>query len=303
MKLILAAALVATFCVSAYAVDEVIEGEIAKWQGKWKPVSIEHDGKPTSAEKLKVIGLTVEGSKYHFHNGDLNEHGAYEFHPYQAPKALDIVVGDGVDKGKIYLVIYKIEGDRLTICLQNDNKKRPKEFTSAEGTGCVVEQWERVKPKSDFSRGTIDLGVVTSDVDQAVKFYTEAIGFKETQGFSVDGKLCADAGLTDQKSLDIRVLVLEDNPSATRLKLMSLPGVKSQTSDNSFIHSQLGFSYMTIYVTDGDAALDRLKRAGVKPLSKGPVKLPDALGANMTLSVVRDPDGNLIELIGPTSKN
>jgi catechol 2,3-dioxygenase-like lactoylglutathione lyase family enzyme len=154
-------------------------------------------------------------------------------------------------------------------------------------------------PKSEFARGTIDLGVVVSDVEKAVKFYTQAIGFKEIQGFSVGADLCADAGLTDHQKLDIRVLVLEDVPSATRLKLMQVPGVKSKPSDNTFIHSQLGYSYLTIYVADGKQALARLAKAGVKPLARGPVPLPAELGAGTALTVVRDPDGNLIELIGP----
>jgi catechol 2,3-dioxygenase-like lactoylglutathione lyase family enzyme len=152
--------------------------------------------------------------------------------------------------------------------------------------------------KSEFARGTIDLGVVTSDVDRAVKFYTEAIGFKEMPGFSVDADFCAKAGLTDHHKLDIRVLQLEDGPNATKLKLMSLPGVKSKPSDNSFIHSQLGYSYLTIYVTDGKAALARLKKAGIKPVG-GPVPIPADLNIDAALTVVRDPDGNLIELIGP----
>jgi lactoylglutathione lyase len=105
--------------------------------------------------------------------------------------------------------------------------------------------------------------------------------------------------LTDHQKLDIRVLVLDDGETATRLKLMQVPGVKSKKADNAFIHSQLGYSYLTIYVADGKAALERLRRAGVKPLAKGPVPLPPDLPAGMALSVVRDPDGNLIELIGP----
>ena len=153
--------------------------------------------------------------------------------------------------------------------------------------------------KSEFARTTIDLGVVVSDVDRAVKFYTEAIGFKEIEGFSVDANFCDSAGLTDHKQLDIRVLVLGDEASATRLKLMSLPGVESKKSDNSFIHSQLGYSYLTIYVANGNQALERLGRAGIRPLAKGPVPLPSDLTPGLALAVVRDPDGNLIELIGP----
>src|ERR1700692_719973 len=69
--------------------------------------------------------------------------------------------------------------------------------------------------KSEFARGTIDLGVVVSQIDPSVKFYTEAIGFKELPGFTVAADFCADAGLTNHLALTIRVLSLGDEPSAT----------------------------------------------------------------------------------------
>ncbi len=166
--------------------------------------------------------------------------------------------------------------------------------------GWYATRAEKATGKGEFARDTIDLGVVVSDLDAAVKFYTQAIGFREIEGFSVDADFCTDAGLTDHQKLDIRVLVLDDVPSATRLKLMEVPGVKSKKGDNAFIHAQLGYSYLTIQVADGPRALKRLKTAGVKPIAKGPVPLPAELGPGLALTVVRDPDGNLIELIGPT---
>ncbi len=96
-------------------------------------------------------------------------------------------------------------------------------------------------------------------------------------------EFCADAGLTDNLELDIRVLVLGDGDGATKLKLMAVPGAANRKSDNSFIHSQLGYRYLTIYVADADATLARLKKAGVKPLAKGPVPLPPGFPAGMTL--------------------
>jgi uncharacterized protein (TIGR03067 family) len=145
MKVLLAVALVAAWAASATA-DDPAEAEARKWQGTWKAVSFEHDGKQTPPEKLKPIQLTVKGHEYHFQNGDFSERGTYQFDPAANPKALDIVVGEGSDKGKVYLVIYKVEGDRLTICLQADNKHRPKEFTGKAGSGCVLEEWQRVEP-------------------------------------------------------------------------------------------------------------------------------------------------------------
>lgn len=153
--------------------------------------------------------------------------------------------------------------------------------------------------EGEFARTTIDLGVVVSDVDKAVEFYTKAIGFTEVKGFKVSAKLAADGGLTARQPLDIRVLILGEEDSATKLKLMAVPGVDSKRSDNSFIHSQLGYSYLTIFVTDTDAAMARLKKAGVNPIAKGPVELPENLAPGVFLTVVRDPDGNFVELVGP----
>jgi catechol 2,3-dioxygenase-like lactoylglutathione lyase family enzyme len=153
--------------------------------------------------------------------------------------------------------------------------------------------------EKEFSSATIDLGVVTSDVAKSVKFYTEAIGFKELKGFSVEAGYAKEVGLTDGHRLDIRVLALGDEPTATKLKLMSLPGVTSQRQDQRFIHSTLGYSYITIHITDTTAALDRLKKAGVKPVAKSPLPVPKEIAADVFLTIVRDPDGNFIELVGP----
>ena len=150
-----------------------------------------------------------------------------------------------------------------------------------------------------FPRTTIDLGTVVTDLDASVRFYTEGIGFRELKGFDVPATLAADAGLTDSKPLAIRVLVLGDGEHATKLKLMQVPGTTPRTGDNEFIHSHTGFRYLTIVVADTGAALARLEKLGVKPLAKSPVPLPDALAAGMTLTCVRDPDGNIVELIGP----
>jgi catechol 2,3-dioxygenase-like lactoylglutathione lyase family enzyme len=153
--------------------------------------------------------------------------------------------------------------------------------------------------EEEFSTATIDMGVVVSNIEKSAQFYTESLGFTEVPGFSVPADFCADAGLTDSKQLVIRVFVLGSDDKATKIKLMQLPGVVSKKSDNSFIHSQLGFSYLTISVKDTNAALRRLEKTNVKPLAKSPVALPAPLPQNVFLTLVRDPDGNIIELVGP----
>ncbi|MFK7766606.1 MAG: VOC family protein [Mariniblastus sp.] len=153
------------------------------------------------------------------------------------------------------------------------------------------------KKETEFSKPTIDFGCVVSDIDASVKFYTEAVGFEVTGGFSVTSELASDAGLTD-KSLDIKVLTLGEGPGATQLKLMQVEG-ESVKANHDYINSTLGLSYMTVFVKSTDVAIERLTKFGVKPISKGPVVLP---GGTMALTVVRDPDGNFVELVGPKSE-
>ena len=154
---------------------------------------------------------------------------------------------------------------------------------------------DKPKKSAEFSSAVIDIGMVVGDVDKSAKFYTDVIGFKELKGFDVPGDFAKNAGLTDGAELKVRVFALGDGDGTTKLKLMQITGVKTEKNANEFIHSQLGYRYISIYVTDANAALTRLAKADVKPLAKG--TLP--IGNNTTLTCVKDPDGNLIELIGP----
>lgn len=155
------------------------------------------------------------------------------------------------------------------------------------------------KKGGEFSSTTIDLGVVVSDVEKAVKFYTEAIGFKEVKGFEVAGDYAKDIGLTKGTGLKVSVLVLGEGDGATKLKLMALREDKPKKNDNETISSELGFRYLTIFVADTNAALKRLEKAGVKPIAKGTQQLPKGFPQDLYITIVRDPDGNLVELIGP----
>lgn len=149
--------------------------------------------------------------------------------------------------------------------------------------------------KADFARSTIDVGIVASNVEKAAKFYKGALGFTEVPGFDVSKEMAGDSGLAEYRAFRVRVFVLSDEPTATRIKIMEFPDAPAKKVDHTFIHSSLGFSYLTIHVSDMNAAVERVKNAGVAT-----VKEPYQIGkANNYLTLVKDPDGNIIELVGP----
>ena len=156
--------------------------------------------------------------------------------------------------------------------------------------------------ETTFSDATMDLGIVVSDLDESVRFYTQVVGLEKTGGFAVGQDFCRDAGLTDGYDLDIQVLSPNGDTDGTGVKLMEISGVDSRKGDHRFIHSQLGYSYLTFHVADIEAASRRMKTAGIKAVGSEQVPVPLETPVPIFLTVIADPDGNLIELVGPKTK-
>lgn len=175
-------------------------------------------------------------------------------------------------------------------------------FLAASGfcnSSLLAQEEEKAAPveeESLYSSAVVDLGIVVSDLEKSAKFYTEVLGLKEVPGFSVPAERTTAFGLTDNQPATARVFVLDDTKTPnTKLKMMAFPDAPGTKADHTYIHSTLGFSYLTLFVKDMDAALARLEKAKVKTLGE----TPSRLGGNNFLTTFRDPDGNVIELIGP----
>lgn len=162
---------------------------------------------------------------------------------------------------------------------------------------------QKSETDSNFASQTIDLGMVVSDIDKSVKFYKEVIGFTEVPGFKVPGGFGLDTGLSNKLDLDVHVLVLGQGESATKLKLMQFKTAPGARVDNTFIHSSFGYRYLTIPVKNLNLAVANAAKAGSKPIAKCPVALPEGFPSGLALANYRDPDGNLIELVGPWKNN
>jgi len=160
---------------------------------------------------------------------------------------------------------------------------------------CLALPTKGSEAPAEFSKGVIDIGIVVSDATRTAQFLTNAIGFTEVKGFSVTSELGKRIGLVDGHPVDVRVFKLAEGEQATSIKVLSFPKAGGKKADQAFIHSTLGMRYVTLYVHDMSRALERLKAAKVKTLGETPLDL----GGGTYITVVRDPDDNFFELIGP----
>ena len=103
--------------------------------------------------------------------------------------------------------------------------------------------------------------------------------------------------------LNIHVLRLGDENSSTKLKLMQVAGKKpTRIVKQPYIHSTAGFSYLTIFVKNVEKIISRAKKYGYQPYAQSPQVLPEGLPQDICLLMLKDPDGNFVEIVGPLTK-
>ena len=123
-----------------------VEKEFKKFHGVWTFESVEAGGKKAPADELKGLTVTFAGDKYTVKKGDeVIQVGTQKLDPSKSPKAIDVTVTEGLKKGAVMLGIYEIDGDTLTVCFDEEGKKRPTEFKSAAGSQTFVNVHKRVK--------------------------------------------------------------------------------------------------------------------------------------------------------------
>ena len=146
--------------------------------------------------------------------------------------------------------------------------------------------------ETEFDKPYISLGVVVSDLDASLDFYTQIIGMKQAGEFSVTGPIGESTGLSGGVPFDVKVLKLYDDPNATEYKLMSFNNKKNPSEKH--IQDRNGMRYTTIFLKSVEGVLKRIKEHNIELLGETPIELPDG----RTFILVQDPDGVFIELIG-----
>jgi uncharacterized protein (TIGR03067 family) len=120
--------------------------ELKKFHGVWTFESVEAGGKKAPADDLKGMTVTFAGDKYTVKKGDeVIQVGTQKLDLSKSPKAIDVKVNEGLNKGAVMLGIYEIDGDTLKVCFDEAGKKRPTEFQSPAGSATFVNVHKRVK--------------------------------------------------------------------------------------------------------------------------------------------------------------
>ena len=122
---------------------------LAKLQGKWQLVGAEHGGKSVPAKELADQTVEIVGPRTTAREGDdiKDEMKIIALDAKAKPATIDLEITKGDDKGKLVAGIWKLDSDKLSFCVAEPGKARPKAFEGKEGTGHTVLVFERMKKK------------------------------------------------------------------------------------------------------------------------------------------------------------
>ena len=128
--------------------DDDVRKELKALQGKWKAVALEAGGKPLPKEAIPDFTYIIGADGKATGKMAKSEYTAtMTVNPKKDPKTIDNLHESGAQKGKKQYGVYKLEGDKWTVCMTRPGvaeSDRPKDFKTKDSTG-VLFVFERIK--------------------------------------------------------------------------------------------------------------------------------------------------------------
>ncbi|HEY2158644.1 MAG TPA: TIGR03067 domain-containing protein [Isosphaeraceae bacterium] len=121
--------------------------DLAKLRGTWTLLALEREKK--TFKRDVPMQMLIEGDrKIFFVGGAQNGDGwdRIELDPTRSPAEIDVMLGYGPNIGRRLPGIYRLEGDRLTICLGVPEEPRPVVFESKVGSMRMLYSFVRADP-------------------------------------------------------------------------------------------------------------------------------------------------------------
>jgi uncharacterized protein (TIGR03067 family) len=125
-----------------------VRKELKALEGKWKAVAMEAGGKPLPKDSIPDFTFIVAANGKSTGQSPQGDYQAtITVDPRKSPKTIDNLHESGAQKGKKQYGIYKLEGDKWTVCMTRPGVAegdRPKDFNTKD-TANVVFVFERLK--------------------------------------------------------------------------------------------------------------------------------------------------------------
>lgn len=135
-------------------------------------------------------------------------------------------------------------------------------------------------------------GVCVSDLDAALRFYCDGLGFAKGASFNMGNEF--KPVLEVEGDIDLTSMFITRDGFTVELSYYKSPGTHG-TPHSSRNH--LGVTHMTYHVTGLPALIEKLESCGGTVVEEARMSVANPDGSSIELVFVADPDGNRLELM------
>lgn len=117
--------------------------QLRNLEGTWEFTSLEVDGNAIPPAALTQSRISIDGDRFRTDSPEAIYEGIFNIDVEAEPHQIDIEFVEGPEAGNWNYGIFRLDGDRLEICLDMSGKARPADFQTASGSGHAYEVLRR----------------------------------------------------------------------------------------------------------------------------------------------------------------
>jgi uncharacterized protein (TIGR03067 family) len=126
--------------------DDAVKKEKKALAGGWTVVTAQRDGEAIPDEEARKLRLSFAEERLTLKQGEKTSQLQYRLELDSNPRRIELIAGDGPNKGKPLPAIYELKGDSLKVCLPlSPDVGRPEGFSTASGSGLMLLVLKREK--------------------------------------------------------------------------------------------------------------------------------------------------------------
>src|SRR4030095_237381 len=112
-------------------------------EGTWEFASLEVDGRTIPPEALAHSQLLIDGDRFRTETPEAIYEGVFNIDVEADPHGIDIEFIAGPEAGDWNYGVFRLDADRLEVCLDRTGKGRPAGFRTSPGSGHAYETLRR----------------------------------------------------------------------------------------------------------------------------------------------------------------
>lgn len=154
-------------------------------EGTWEFTRLEIDGSVLPAAALAASRLFINGDRFRTESPEGVYEGIFNINVEADPSEIDIEFIEGPEAGNWNFGIFRLDGNKLEICLDMKGKPRPHRFATSRGSGRAYEILKRAsKSRPENVKGGIGTAIAaSSNISDASSFeFVESVTARKLQG-------------------------------------------------------------------------------------------------------------------------